>query len=56
MTDSGPAAQTGLDLLNMADLSPLQKVILRIVLRKVRISEPDLITTACNRLFHEARF
>ncbi len=44
MTDSSPATQTGLDLLNMADLSPLQKAILRIVLRKVRISEPDLIT------------
>ncbi len=38
-----PSAQTGLDLLAMTDLSPLQKAILRAVLRNVRISEPDLI-------------
>lgn len=42
---SKPSFQTGLDLLSMTDLSPLQKAILRIVLRKVRISEPDLVTT-----------
>lgn len=37
------ASQTGLDLLAMTDLSPLQKAIMRIVLRKIRISEPDLV-------------
>jgi predicted transcriptional regulator len=56
MTESvpKPSFQTGLDLLSMTDLSPLQKVILRTVLRKVRISEPDLVT-AINAMTWESQ-
>jgi len=38
------ASQTGLDIFAMTDLSPVQKAIMRIVLRNVRLGEPDLVT------------
>lgn len=52
--NSNAPFQTGLDLLSMTDLSPLQKAILRTVLRKVRISEPDLVT-AINAMTWESQ-